>query len=84
MAAETFSLRVQRMVPASREAVFRAWTDPAQLKRWMRPGREGLNVLAESDPRVGGRFRFEFAGPDGRLYVEEGAYREVEAPERLV
>jgi RNA polymerase sigma-70 factor (ECF subfamily) len=84
MAAETFSLRVEHTVPASREAVFRAWTDPTQLKRWMRPGREGLNVLAESDARVGGRFRFEFTDPEGRLYVEEGAYREVEAPERLV
>jgi RNA polymerase sigma-70 factor (ECF subfamily) len=84
MPAETFSLCVERTVPAPREAVFRAWTDPAQLKRWMRPGPEGLNVLAEADPRVGGRFRFEFAGPDGHVYVEEGAYREVQEPERLV
>lgn len=31
---KTSSLRVERMLSASVERVYKAWTDPAQIKKW--------------------------------------------------
>ena len=42
------SLTLTRVIRADREAVFRAWTDPAEMKKWFCP--EGGTVdVAESD-----------------------------------
>jgi uncharacterized protein YndB with AHSA1/START domain len=76
------ALRVSRVLPASPERVFRAWTTPVDVKRWFgRP--DGFDVPnVEMDVRVGGRYRIELAGPDvGAAIV--GTYREVSPSVRL-
>jgi len=40
--------------------------------------------LAETDVRVGGRYRFVMQSPDGEQHDVSGVYREVEANRRLV
>jgi uncharacterized protein YndB with AHSA1/START domain len=50
------ALRLERVIPAPRHEVYRAWLDPDLLRRWLAPG--GLAVSrAEVDARVGGHFR---------------------------
>lgn len=50
------TLRVARSFAAPREKVFRAWTDPEELKKWFGP--VGYSTLiAEVDLRVGGKYR---------------------------
>ncbi len=76
------SLRLTRLIRADREAVFRAWTEPAAMREWFCP--EGGTVeSAESDLRVGGRYRIAMRMPHG-LSVATGVYREIEPPSRLV
>ena len=76
------ALRISRLLPATPEEVFGAWTDPDSVKLWMAPG--ALTVpIAELDVRVGGRFRIVMRG-EGGDYVHEGEYREVSPPHRLV
>ena len=41
------------------QTVFAAWTDAAQLQRWLAP-------IAEADGRVGGHFRLESERPTAR------------------
>jgi len=79
----TTSLRLSRVVPADRERVFRAWTDPTIMKNWLCP--EGLTVAeASSDPTVGGRLRIQMRTPEGKTHTAVGVYRKVERPTRFV
>ena len=78
------TLRLTRVVPAPRDAVFRAWTEPEQLKRWWVPF-PGMSVpAAEVDLRPGGRYRFTVRNARGEEFHLSGVYREVRPPERLV
>ena len=76
-------LFVTRELNAPREQVYGAWTDPRQAARWWAP--KGFTALAcEMDVRPGGIWRREMRGPDGKLVVKHGLYREIVPPERLV
>ena len=77
------SLTLKRQLKAPPAKVFAAWTDPEKMKRWMGP-REIKTMRAESDPRVGGRYRFVMQAPNGEEYDVGGVYREVVTNEKLV
>ncbi len=78
------TLSLTRTFAASREKVFRAWTDPEELKKWFGP--IGYSTLiAEVDLRVGGKYRLGMRKlPDGDIFYLTGTYREVRTPEKLV
>jgi uncharacterized protein YndB with AHSA1/START domain len=76
-------VQVVREFNAPRELVFRAWTDPSLIQRWMN-GPEGWKSKAEGEARVGGTSRLEWSGPDGASMAMTVHYREVVPPERLV
>ena len=75
------SLRLTRLIKADPAKVFEAWTDPLQLKLWSAP--EGMDVEAEVDLRIGGRYRLRMKGSDGTLFNAVGEYREIAPPHRL-
>ena len=77
------SLTLKRRLKAPPGKVFAAWTDPEKMKRWMGPG-EVKTMRAESDTRVGGRYRIVMQAPNGEEYDVGGVYREVVADEKLV
>jgi uncharacterized protein YndB with AHSA1/START domain len=76
-------LVLTRVFDAPREVVFKAWTDPARLKRWWGPKRF-TNPVCEVDVRPGGAMRIHMRGPDGTVYPMTGVYHEIVEPERLV
>lgn len=81
-AESTLSLRVSRIIGASRERVFRAWTEPSELEKWSCP--EGASVdEAEVDLSVGGEYRIRMKGEEG-TWTATGVYREIVPPRRLV
>ena len=65
-----------RTINAPAQKVFAAWTDGAQLQRWLAP-------IARADGRVGGRFRLEVQTTDG-AHVVAGEYRELVPARRIV
>jgi uncharacterized protein YndB with AHSA1/START domain len=77
------SLTLKRRLQAPPAKVFAAWTDPEKIMRWMGPA-DFTTPQAESDARVGGRYRFVMLSPDGEQHVVRGIYREVVANEKLV
>ena len=81
-AAET-TLQIKRTFQAPREKVFRAWTEPEEMKRWCAPTEE-YETRAEVDLRVGGKYRIEMKHPSGSVHTAIGEYREVEPPSKLV
>jgi len=78
------TLRLTRTLAAPRERVFRAWTEPEELRRWFGP--DGYATpSAEVDLRVGGKYRLGMRKlPDGEVFYLVGTFREVRPPERLV
>jgi uncharacterized protein YndB with AHSA1/START domain len=77
------TLEMSRVFDASRDDVFRAWTDPAELASWWGPG-EFTCPEANVDLRPGGNYRLVMRPPEGDAMVLIGTYREVQPPERLV
>lgn len=76
-------LVLERRFDATRELVWRAWTDPRHLVRWWGPTGFTLPVC-EQDFRTGGTYRFCMRAPDGSDHWVWGAYVEIAEPERLV
>ena len=76
------SLRVTRSFRASRQRVFRAWTEPELMMRWFVEG-DGNMSICEIDLREGGRYRLE-GDMNGKRWRIWGEYLEVRPPERLV
>ena len=76
-------VEIVRTIDAPREEVFRAWTDPEQLRRWWGPG-EFRCPEAEVDLRPGGSYRLVMQPAAGDPFVLVGTYQEVEPPARLV
>ena len=72
-----------RAFNAPRTLVYDAFTKPELLRRWFQCRGFELTVC-DVDLRVGGKWRFLFAGPDGRSMGMSGVYRELVPPERDV
>jgi glutathione S-transferase len=81
--AEKLSLEIKRFIRASRDRVYAAWTDPAQLKKWFGPENvQTRNLIA--DVRVGGQFRWDLTDQEGKEITISGEYREVEPGKKIV
>ena len=76
------SLTLVRRIRARPAIVFDALTTPEGIAFWWGPD-DGPVLAAETDPRVGGRFRVRFAMLDGSEHESSGEYLEVVKPERL-
>jgi uncharacterized protein YndB with AHSA1/START domain len=76
------SLTLVRRITARPSVVFDALTTPEGIACWWGPD-AGPVLLAETDPRVGGRFRVRFRTLDGSEHESSGEYLEVLRPERL-
>jgi uncharacterized protein YndB with AHSA1/START domain len=76
-------LTLKRRLNAPPARVYQAWTDPQKMMRWYAPA--GAETLAaETDTRVGGRFRVLMRTADGEEHDVSGVYREVVRDEKLV
>ncbi len=78
-------LEIRRVFDASREEVWREWTEPERFAGWY-GGPEADNPLdaVSMDVRPGGEWRLAmYFGPERREIHWHGEYREVVEPERL-
>jgi uncharacterized protein YndB with AHSA1/START domain len=77
------SLTLVRRIRARPSIVFDALTTPAGIAEWWGPDL-GPVLLAETDVRIGGRFRVRFRMLDGTEHESAGEYLEIVEPKRLV
>jgi uncharacterized protein YndB with AHSA1/START domain len=76
-------LVIERIFDAPRRLVFKAWTEPERLMRWWGP--HGFTIVScKMDARAGGAWRVCMRSPDGVEDRQQGVYREIVEPERLV
>jgi uncharacterized protein YndB with AHSA1/START domain len=77
-------IAMTRVFDAPRDLVFKAYTTPELVKRWLGVhGGWSLDVC-EIDLRVGGSYRYLWRGPNGAEMGMRGVYREIVVPERIV
>ena len=68
-----------RIVNASRELVYRVWTDPNHLKNWW--GSSGFtNTFNEFDLQVGEKWSFVMHGSDKGAYANECEFIKINKP----
>lgn len=73
---------IARVLDAPREAVFDAWTDPAQITAWFGPA--GMTIeTREIDIREGGVWRFDMVAADGTRYDNRMVFRIIDRPRRI-
>jgi len=65
MTIEGDSVQIVKNVKAPIERVYRAFTDPDELVRWMHPD-QFRGITASNDPRVGGRGELIHSDLDGK------------------
>lgn len=73
----------QRVVPYTREQVFKAWTDPDLLAQWWGP-KGFTNTFHTFELKVDGKWHFTMHGPDGTDYENLCVFEEITPPERVV
>lgn len=89
------SLVIRRVINASRDRVFAAWTNPELMQQWFYPG--GGKAIVKIDLRVGGSYSNEMilraqdkacdvsaASAQEESYIHTGEYLEIDPPERIV
>lgn len=79
---QSHDLRVTKLIKASRAKVFAAWTTPEILKHWFFPQDMAVKS-AETDVRVGGKFRATMVNGD-QTFTAYGMYTEIVDGKRLV
>ncbi|UXU75027.1 MULTISPECIES: SRPBCC family protein [unclassified Paracoccus (in: a-proteobacteria)] len=71
-----------RVLDASPEAVFDAWTDPAQITAWFGP--EGMVIETHAiDLTEGGVWRFDMVAADGTRYGNRMTFLILDRPHRI-
>ena len=77
-----WTLGLRCFIPAKRERVFDALTDPLTLAKWWGPNGFSCPSI-EFEPRVGTTYRIAMQPPDGELFYLSGEFRRVSPPRQL-
>ena len=76
-------LVVKKVIKASRNEVFEAFTKPEIMSKWFFPG-EDYKVDVTNTLEVGGSYSLIMHAYNGEKYKHTGVYREIAPPEKLV
>ena len=78
-------VKVTRSFRAPRDLVYKAYTDPQLVKRWLLGPPGWTMPVCEMDVRVGGRYRWRWrSDKDGKEFGFAGTFREVQPAAKLV
>jgi uncharacterized protein YndB with AHSA1/START domain len=75
---------ITRQFDAPRHLVFACYTQPPLIRRWLNGAPGWTMPVCEFEPRVGGKYRYEWKSPDGYVMAMGGVIREIEPVERIV
>ncbi|HLF53428.1 SRPBCC family protein [Flavobacterium sp.] len=76
-------LIITREFNSPRELVWKAWTEPAMIKKWWGP--KGYTCPScEVDFKTGGKYFFCMRSPEGKDFWSTGIYKEIAPMERIV
>jgi uncharacterized protein YndB with AHSA1/START domain len=84
MRSDELLVQVEHVLAAPPARVFRAFSDPQLLPRWLTPSAEIAMRVDALDFREGGAYRFIYTLPDRTDVSIGGVYRTIRPPTRLV
>jgi uncharacterized protein YndB with AHSA1/START domain len=83
MSTASNTVQLHRVLSATPERVYRAFTDPDAMAKWL-PPHGFTGKVHEMDARVGGRYRMSFTNfSNGQSHSFGGTYVELKPNERL-
>jgi uncharacterized protein YndB with AHSA1/START domain len=74
---------ITRYFNATRDLMWKTWTEPERIKTWWGP-KGYTSPVCKIDFRVGGVLLFCMRSPEGRDYWSTGLFREIVEPSRIV
>lgn len=80
---QPLTVEVSKVISAPVERVFKAWTEPDQLSKWL-GGNMVTDVRVQQDVRPGGEYRIETNKVDGSCGMITGTYKEIVPNKKLV
>jgi uncharacterized protein YndB with AHSA1/START domain len=80
----SYELKVERLIAASPEEVFDAYTDPEAQKIWFNLLGEPMIVENEVDLRVGGKWVSAWGHAPDEMFRETNVFEVVDRPRRLI
>lgn len=77
------TVTIKRTFNAPIQLVWEAWTTPEHIAHWWSP--KGMETkIIEHSFKVGGKWNYSMAMPDGNEFIAEGVYTEIIELERIV
>lgn len=76
-------LVIVRIFDVPRELVWKAWTEPGEVKQWWGP-KGFISPFSRIDFRTGGSYLFSMRSPEGEDYWNTGVYREIDPLGKIV
>ena len=80
MSEEVHTVRMERVFNAPIDLVYRAWTEPEHVNRWMKCDAKATLKVEGWEPRVGAETRCEMAMPGEWQTVSTGRVIEADPP----
>src|SRR3954463_14995192 len=77
-------VKTARSFKAPRELVYKAYTTPELVKRWLLGPPGWTMPICEMDVRVGGKYRWRWRNAQGAEFGFHGVFKEVVRPSRIV
>jgi uncharacterized protein YndB with AHSA1/START domain len=71
------SVRLETRIHSSARDVWKAWTDPELILKWIGSDPDGEGLKAQMDTRPGGKYEISFRNSDGSKHTCFGIYIEV-------
>lgn len=76
-------IQISRDFDAPRELVYRCYTEPALIRKWMSGPPGWAFDICEVDLRVGGAYRYVWGHVDGSRMGMQGVFREIKPAQKL-
>jgi uncharacterized glyoxalase superfamily protein PhnB/uncharacterized protein YndB with AHSA1/START domain len=76
-------LKINRLLNAPIELVWKMWTEPEHIKNWWGPN-GFTNSISRMEVKPGGEWEFIMKGPDGKEYPNKNIFKEIVPFEKIV
>lgn len=79
----SFTLVVKKVINASCDRVFNAWSKPDIMGQWLKPN-STWHTVTTADFKIGGSYKHDMVDQEGKAYTHIGEYKEIVPHKKIV